>query len=85
MDMEDAERIKLLIVDPMVQALRAEITPLLSRVEKLEEGAANFAPRIQKLESYAGRLVKVYSGVVALLTFGAHAAWQKLKDKYHLS
>lgn len=85
MDLNDAQQIRDLIVTPTVDAVKAEIGSLISRVSVLEAHIEQFEPRVQKLETYAGRMLKVWGGLITVGTFAAHAAWQKVKDKFHIS
>lgn len=74
MNLNDAEQLRRLVVVPMVDSIRAEIGPLVARVAELES-------RTNKLESIAGKAVKVYSSIIAVGTFILHVAITKVRSK----
>jgi hypothetical protein len=74
MNLNDAEQLKRMVVDPMVDSIKAEIGPLVARVAAIEA-------RTSKLENIAGKAVKVYSGIIALGTFILHVAITKVRNK----
>ena len=81
-NLDDAEQLKRVLIDPMVDALKAEIAPLVARQDKQEAASSALDGRVRTLESYAAKLGSIYAGIVAVVTFVAHWAWQKVKTKY---
>jgi hypothetical protein len=81
LNLEDAENIKKVIVDPVVEALRAEIAPLKKELEDHEWKIKGQYARIVKLEGNQKKALLGYAGIVAVVSFGFSAAldWAKRK------
>lgn len=80
--LDDAEKFQKHFVSPMIDAVRAEIGPLVKRVEALESGQPPIVARVAALEGSAKKLMTVYSGAVGIVTFFVHYGWMKVKTKF---
>lgn len=77
-NLDDIEQLKRLIVDPMIEAVRAEIKPIArttyanrNRLQALEADVpANLDTRLGKLESNQKKALLGYAGIVMLVTMG---------------
>jgi ribosome-interacting GTPase 1 len=81
LNLEDAENIKKVIVDPVVEALRAEMAPLRKEIEEHEWKIKGQYARIVKLEGNQKKALLGYAGIVALVSMGFNAAlaWGRRK------
>lgn len=81
LNMEDAEQIKKIIVDPMIEALKAELEPFRDTVENHEWRIKGQYSRIVKLEKNQRKAMIGYAGIVLLVSTGFTALvdWAKRK------
>ena len=84
LNLEDAENIKKVIVDPVVEALRAEIAPLKEKLSEHDWKLKGQYARIVKLESNQKKALLGYAGVVALVSIGFNSALEWAKRKIGL-
>jgi|1185.fasta_scaffold59536_2 hypothetical protein len=84
LNLEDAENIKKVIVDPVVDALRLEIAPLRKELEEHEWKIKGQYARIIKLEGNQKKALLGYAGIVALVSIGFNSALEWAKRKMGL-
>ena len=78
LDLNDAEQIKALIVDPMVTALRQEIESQLSPLLKSQQ---DHETRIAGLESDQKKAMLGFGVLSLAVSAGVTAAWQWIRSK----
>lgn len=95
-NLNDIEQLKRLIVDPMIETIRAEIRPIArtaystrTRVDTLEHNVEDVPAavtdqgnRLAKLESNQKKALLGYSGIVLLVTMGFNYAKAKWFSKF---
>ena len=81
LDLNDAEQIKTLIVDPMVTALRQEIESQLSPVLKSQQ---DHESRIEGLEANQKKAMLGFGALSLAVSAGVAAAWQWIRDRVHV-
>lgn len=74
-DLEDAERFQKLFVAPLVDAVRAEVKPLV-------EADRDHEDRLKKLESNQKRALVGLSAVVLAVTIAFNAVVDYLRNKF---
>lgn len=71
MNLAEVERLKELIIEPMIDTIRAELKPLV-------EAKASHEARLAKLEGNQKKALMGYAGIVAALTL----SWNYVKAKW---
>lgn len=74
MRLDEAEQIRNVIVDPLVDALRAEILPIKTLVDQHEK-------RLKEIESNQHKALLGFAGVALALTLAFNAMWVWVKRK----
>lgn len=80
-DLDDAEKIKTLIVEPTVQALRQEIVAQLAPLLKTSDSHEG---RIGTLEGTQKKAMAAYAVMAVGASAAVTASWNWLKSKVHL-
>lgn len=73
-NLDDAEQFAKHFVKPVVDQLSARLEPLVLRVADVEK-------RLDMTEARLGKVMKVYTALLAGLTFAGHWTWNKLTRK----
>ena len=88
-DLEYAVRFQQLFVEPLVDAVRAELKPLAERAKQHEEADqqrfADVNNRLNAIEGNQKKALFAYAAIVAAVTAAVSAGWAWLKSKLHWS
>lgn len=75
LNLAEVERLKELIIQPMIETIQAELKPLV-------QAKAEHEQRLAKLEGNQKKALMGYAGIVALLTLGFNYVKAKWLSKF---
>jgi hypothetical protein len=76
-NLHDAEELKRLVVEPMIESIRAELRPLTDKVSNHEQ-------RVGKIESNQKKALGIYAMLAMFGGMGFTAGYNWVVRKFHL-